>query len=315
VHQQDPVPPVPPVYGRPSPASSRPGALRPAASAASAAYRADGGDGAVWSVRAASVAGVHHRLAGRGPEDAYAWRVLDAGPAPTVILALADGVGSVERSAEASAAAVDAACACLAAQLVGAPAPAADARAADARAADARAADARAAGARWREAFRAAAGAVDEAGGATTLVVAVVGADGRGALARVGDSTAFLLDDGQWTELWPPIGNDDGPVSTATAALSAASGRNPAASGRNPAAAPAIEVAEVTLGVGRALVLASDGIANPLRDGPTTVAPALAAALAAAPTPLGLAVVVDFSRQGCFDDRTLLGLWPHPDEA
>jgi serine/threonine protein phosphatase PrpC len=358
--------PVPPALGRPSAASYRPPALRRSAEASSAAYRADGGDALGWSVRAASVAGVRHRLAGQGPEDAYAWRIVDPGPdpgrgsvgvatgdggepsvggprRPTVIVAVADGVGSVEGSAVASAAAVDAVCDALAAELsretarfgetalsgetavpgatVSLPAGRGDRSASGAVAAPGgRSAAAGPVGAPdgpssgaggpprlpgadpddpvWRRAFAAADVAVAAAGGATTLVVAVVGGDRRGAVARVGDSTALVLDGDGWGEIWSTGGPEDGPLSTATAALPSRDGPP-----------PAFEVAAVALDAGAALVLVTDGIADPLRDGPTTVAPALAEALMAAPSPLGLALMADFSRQGCFDDRTVVGLW------
>ena len=315
---------APVTLGRASPASNRPAALRRAAESSSAAYRADGGDATGWAVRAASVAGVRHRLAGRGPEDAYAWRILDSpadprrdavgrpapggepapggvGPAPgggepvpggaarpTVILAVADGVGSVEGSAAASAAAVDAVCAALATALPDGALPSLPGGAGDDDL--------------WRWAFGAADAAVLAAGGATTLVVAVVGGDGRGAVARVGDSTALLLVGGGWGELWPAGAPDDGSLSTATAALPTRHGL-----------APEIDVVPVSLEAGDALILVTDGIADPLRDGPTTVAPALAEALAAVPSPLALALLADFSRQGCFDDRTVVGLWPQED--
>ena len=202
-----------------------------------------------------------------------------------MILAVADGVGSVEGSAAASAAAVDAVCAALAdalrdAALAGA-APEDDL---------------------WPRAFAAADAAAAAAGGATTLVVAVVGGDGRGAVARVGDSTACSSSGAAWSELWPAGAPDDGSLSTATAALPARHGPT-----------PEIDVVAVTLDAGDALILVTDGIADPLRDGPTTVAPALAEALAGVPSPLALALVADFSRQGCFDDRTVVGLWAQED--
>ncbi len=63
-------------------------------------------------------------------------------------------------------------------------------------------------------------------------------------------------------------------------------------------------------------MLVTDGTANPLRDGPTTVAPALAAVLRGGPagelSPLALAAAADFSRRGCQDDRTILVAWPRP---
>ncbi len=246
-------------------------------------------------MRAASVAGVRHRLAGCGPEDAFAWRAPSRVTDPTaadgdgvvegtVVLAVADGVGSVTGSAAASAAAVVAACDAASHDLarLGGPSAAEDA-------------------AFWPPVFAAADAAVGRAGGATTLVVAVVGADGRGTVARVGDSTALLLDRGQWIEVWPADRDEDGPVSTATAALPVATGST-----------PAVTLAGISMGDGVALVLATDGVADPLRDGPTTVAPALAEALADVPSPLGLALLADFSRQGCFDDRTIVGLWSRP---
>ena len=61
---------------------------------------------------------------------------------------------------------------------------------------------------------------------------------------------------------------------------------------------------------GHVLVLLSDGVGGPLRDGPSTVAVGLAQALVVPPSPLDLARLVDFARQGCHDDRTLLAVWP-----
>ena len=135
---------------------------------------------------------------------------------------------------------------------------------------------------------------------ATTLVVAVVTAwsDGEGidvGVARVGDSTAMTIGAAGWDELFASKPGADDLTSTATPAL--------------PADSPAIELAARRLPSGVAVVLMTDGIANPLRDGPSTVAPALAASLQSAPTPLTLVALADFARQGCHDDRTLVGLW------
>ncbi len=86
--------------------------------------------------------------------------------------------------------------------------------------------------------------------------------------------------------------------------------------GATTAALPADDVrpeaTTVTLDGQHVLVLVTDGIADPWRDGPTTVAPVLAAALAQPPTPLELVQLADFSRQGCHDDRTLLAVWRRP---
>lgn len=134
-------------------------------------------------------------------------------------------------------------------------------------------------------------------GGATTLVVAVVEAEGRCSLARVGDSTAFLVErDGDWRELFePPDPERTGGV---TAAL--------------PDPDPQVDVAEFRLEQGDVLVLATDGLADPWRDGPTTVAPTITAAVLGRPAPLELAKLIDFSRRGCHDDRTAVCVWPAP---
>ncbi len=132
--------------------------------------------------------------------------------------------------------------------------------------------------------------------GATTLVVAAVAGGGAWRAARVGDSTAYLLSGDRWDEVFAGAAGDDDLVGTATSAL--------------PAEGPlAPEEASGHLPAGDALLLFTDGVAEPLRDGPETVAPALAAELRAAPSPLSLAVLADFVRQGCLDDRTVVGVW------
>ena len=101
-----------------------------------------------------------------------------------------------------------------------------------------------------------------------------------------------------WDDLFGSGPGADELSSTATRAL--------------PADTPAVEFAARRLPDGSGLLVMTDGIANPLRDGPSTVAPALAAALQRPPTPLTLAALADFARQGCHDDRTLVGLWRRP---
>ena len=254
---------------------------------------------------------MRHRLAGVPADDAYGWAVGPDG----LVLVVADGVGSVVGSGEAARTAVRVAsvagvealgCSATvsgAPELAtvgpdGAPDPgAADPGAADPGATDPGATDLDAADldAAVRRAIVAAGEALRDGPGATTLVVAAVALDGRGRVARVGDSTALVLGAGEWRELFSEADPDGGSMSTLTGAL--------------PAARPEVELADLLIGPGEALVLVTDGIGDPLRDGPGTVAPALGAALASAPTPLGLAWVVDFSRQGCHDDRTVLALW------
>jgi hypothetical protein len=160
-------------------------------------------------------------------------------------------------------------------------------------------------------ALRAASDAVSAAGGAsaaelsTTLVVALIAASVAGAevyLARVGDSSAFTLAGDEWDELFPGRAEEElrGSV-VGVLPLGSRGGGD------------AIETAAAVLPAGAALVLLTDGVADPLRDGPGTVAPALAEVLRGGPsgalTPLALADAADFSRRGCQDDRTILAVW------
>ncbi|MGH9122237.1 MAG: protein phosphatase 2C domain-containing protein, partial [Acidimicrobiales bacterium] len=101
------------VLGRPSAAASNPARLRPAVVSASAGYRADGGDTGGWAVRAASVPGVSHRLAGTPNQDSFGWVAVDG----ALVVAVADGVGSLEGADTASAAAVSGVCSVAAAWL------------------------------------------------------------------------------------------------------------------------------------------------------------------------------------------------------
>ena len=143
----------------------------------------------------------------------------------------------------------------------------------------------------------------------TTLVVALLSTgDQQGdaaAVARVGDSTAFTLSvEGEWEETFGGPGDGSELWSTATDVLPLNGDVD------------CVETASVGLAQGMALVLATDGVANPLRDGPTTVAPALASVLADGAngglSPLALAHAADFSRRGALDDRTVLVAWVRP---
>jgi serine/threonine protein phosphatase PrpC len=150
----------------------------------------------------------------------------------------------------------------------------------------------------------------------TTFVVALVtatatatgGAGGADVvLGRVGDSTAFRLAEGVWQELFLPPESDD-LHHTATDVLPF--------SNQGEGGETTVETTSNHLPAGAAIVLLTDGIANPLRDGPTTVATALAELLRAGPggnlSPLALAAAADFSRRGCQDDRTIVVAWPRP---
>ena len=128
-------------------------------------------------------------------------------------------------------------------------------------------------------------------GGAATIVVAEIRDTGSARVVRVGDSTAFVVfGDGRWHELFEPP--DPERVDTSTQAL--------------PSAAPAVEQRTVQLEADSVLVLATDGVADPWRDGPATVAPALVDTILGNPGPVELLAAADFARQGCHDDRTIV---------
>ncbi len=254
-----------PVLGRPSSAAAEIAPLRNGGVASSAAYRADGGDADWCALRAASIAGVRHRLSGQPGQDSFAWACHPDG----LVVAVADGLGGVPGSNHTAGRAVTAAVDAVVA--AGGPH--------DAQLAAGLAAANEAAG----------------GGGATTLVLGLIPRLGEVLLARVGDSTAFLMyEEGRrWRELFESPTDDA--IVTATAAL--------------PSARVTPELAGTTLGADDVLLLATDGVGDPWRDGPATVAPALAAALTRRPGPLELAQLASFSRQGCHDDRTMLVVW------
>ena len=130
--------------------------------------------------------------------------------------------------------------------------------------------------------------------------MAVVERDGEVVLGRVGDSTAFIVatggrDGAEWSEVFDVAPGDSDTIGVETEAL--------------PSDEPEVEVTTARLEEGDILVLASDGIADPWRDGPNTVAPAFTTLISGRPAPLALAAIADFSRQGCHDDRTIVLLW------
>ena len=232
-------------------------------------WRAEGSATDEFVLRAATVVGVRHRLAGDRAEDAFAWAHHDG----RIVVAVADGVGSQAGSADAALRAVQAAVQ----RAVGPDQVAQDAVLYALDAAN----DA----------------ATAPEGGATTLVVAVIDKGGAGWVGRVGDSTAFVVEaTGSSRELFAPPDPDR--AGTATAAL--------------PAEDPAVETVPVYVAEESRLVLVSDGVADPWRDGPTTVAPGLVDGLLARPDPVALLQLADFSRHGCHDDRTILCVWRQP---
>ena len=141
----------------------------------------------------------------------------------------------------------------------------------------------------------------------TTFVVALLSAaddETEVVLARVGDSTAFVLDGTQWRELFRHPDDDEFrgvPVEVL-----------PLREDAGPTAIETLICAPVTRL--RCWCCSRTGWPTPCEKGQGTVAPALAGVLSGGPTgdlaPLDLAHAADFSRRGCQDDRTILAAWP-----
>lgn len=255
---------------------------------------ADGWSTAGFAVRAASVRGYQHRHDGTPRQDdfALAWHP----STDALVLAVADGVSGADLSHLGATLACRTAVEQLLRLLDGSPAPDPD----------------------WREVLRCAGWALVEYAGqqadsvnsaaewaerrlASTLVAAVVlpGPDGtaRALVARVGDSSAWVLDGGGWAEVFGG-GAAGGVVTAAVTAL--------------PRVPAEVAGAVVDLPAGAVLLVGTDGVGTALGDGTGPVGDALAAGLAGRPSPVQLAHLLDFSRETFDDDRTLVAVWPLP---
>jgi hypothetical protein len=132
---------------------------------------------------------------------------------------------------------------------------------------------------------------------ATTVVAGVVSPTPDGPLAqlaRVGDSGAWWLRGREFRPLF------SGKVSGGTIASTV----EPL-----PRVPVEVESVEIVLSRDAALIVATDGIGDPLGDGTGLVGELLAEVLATPPPILGLAHAIDFSRETFDDDRTLLAVW------
>jgi hypothetical protein len=117
-------------------------------------------------------------------------------------------------------------------------------------------------------------------------------------LAAVGDSGAWVLSGGRFDRvLGGKASSDDAISSSAVTAL--------------PRVPGDVATATVELGPDDVLIVATDGIGDPLGDGTGSVGALLRSLLdGRVPTLVELAHVVDFSRETFDDDRTLVAVWP-----
>jgi hypothetical protein len=242
----------------------------------------DGWSTGYLTVRLASVRGYEHRYSGAARQDDVA---VAADPATGAIaLAVADGVSGAPLSHVGAQQACRSAVECVLADVgSGLAVP------------------------RWDTVFRRVTSAVVEAAGscdpvllATTLVVGLVRPAVDGAivqLAQVGDSTAWVLEDGRYRCL---LGNKhDGTSPVVTSAVVAL-----------PPVPATVTTAAVVLAPHAVLVVGTDGFGDPLGSGDGSIGALFADLLSAPPPPLALAHTLDFSRETFDDDRTVVALWP-----
>jgi serine/threonine protein phosphatase PrpC len=246
-----------------------------------------------FTVRAAAVRGYDHRYRGLPRQDELAVRVHR--PTQAVVFAVADGVSAATHADRGAELACLAVVTTLTAALDNGPPEQLP----------------------WLEALRRAGrwltreaagicGAAEptpddvERALATTLVAGVVLRDERGDVARlvqIGDSCGWMLRQGRFTPLLRHKTDAASPVvSTAVDPL--------------PRVPADVRPVEVALPPDGALIVATDGIGDPLSDGTGLVGQLLATTLATPPSALGLARVLDFSRETFDDDRAAVVIWP-----
>ncbi|MEV0559948.1 protein phosphatase 2C domain-containing protein [Dactylosporangium sp. NPDC050588] len=136
---------------------------------------------------------------------------------------------------------------------------------------------------------------------ATTLVAGGVRPGPAGPLVsvvQVGDSGAWLLQDGAFRPILRVKHGGGGPLSSAVEPL--------------PRVPVTLRAEEVPLPPSGVLLVGTDGIGDPLGDGTGLVGSLLAHTLAEPPPMLGFAHVAGFSRETFDDDRTLVAVWSRP---
>lgn len=138
---------------------------------------------------------------------------------------------------------------------------------------------------------------------ATTLVCAVIDADGQGGATAhvigIGDSAVWIWQDGHFN---PALGGKqpdaDQISSSRTVAL--------------PQVPPTLEAKRVVLPAGSALVVATDGVGDPLGSGQGQLGAMLSQVLHAPPPLLQYLHALDFVRETFDDDRAMVTVWPRP---
>jgi serine/threonine protein phosphatase PrpC len=132
---------------------------------------------------------------------------------------------------------------------------------------------------------------------ATTLVLGLIGPTTSGcrvSLIQVGDSSAWVLQHGRYHSVLSTKAD----VSAAVEPL--------------PRVPRELRSLEFELPADAVLLVGTDGFGDPLGDGSGLVGAMFAEALVRPPSPIGLARLLDFSRETFDDDRALVAIWPRP---
>ncbi|MET8574262.1 protein phosphatase 2C domain-containing protein [Streptomyces sp. NPDC005012] len=136
---------------------------------------------------------------------------------------------------------------------------------------------------------------------ATTLVAGIARADGegglRGRLVRVGDSSAWALEEGRFRELFRDGQEEDELISTSHV--------RPLPWYPDP-----VEPVSFRLPPRAALLIGTDGFGVPLGPGTGRVGELFRLLEEPPARPVVLADLLDFSKETFDDDRTLLAVWP-----
>jgi hypothetical protein len=251
---------------------------------------ADGFDSDWFAVRAASVRGYLHRFRGTPRQDDLALAVHPGSGA--LVFAVADGVSSASH-AHVGAAVV---CRSVVESLL-------DGLDEDAptewTAVLERAAWALVEHARRQLSLAAPDPATAERTMATTLVAGLVQPTGdgsaRASLVQVGDTSAWLLRDGAYAEVLKSKSGEE-LLPSAVVAL--------------PRVPAAVEPVDVTVPPDGVLLVGTDGFGDAVGDGSGEIGALFAQGLLSPPPPLGLAHLLDFSRETFDDDRTVVAVWP-----
>ena len=263
----------------------------------------DGGVDRGLTVRAASVRGRAKRFQGKAREDDFC--LLSSTVRSAVVIAVADGMGTAERSGLGATLAVRHAVEAVEEQLAACAPQELDWRTIFNRAASALVVEHRRkeGGESYDRPDRDETRAVSRDLGTTLTVAVVESADGAGAsvsVAAIGDSPAYRLAGGAYELLVGERETDEDFSTSSVVALPYL---------------PQAEVRNVRLDVDEVLLICTDGFSEPLSGGNSDVGRLFVRELVQPPPLQSWSHLVDFAKATYDDDRTLVAVWPPAPET